>query len=143
MGRNLIGLAAGLISAMFVIFLVEKMGHAIYPPPEGLDMSDPEIWKEHIATVPTGALVIVLLAYVIGSTAGGFIIGVIGGKYSKIFSLVLGAILLILGLINLIILPGHPVWFWILSLGLYIPFCYYGLVLSRKIPERNSGEIPN
>lgn len=40
---------------------VEALGHAVYPPPAGLDMTD----------TPAGALVSVLLAWGAGSIVGG------------------------------------------------------------------------
>lgn len=143
MGRNLFGLLVGILSSFFVIMLVEMLGHAFYPPPEGIDYSQLEEVKKLIPEIPTGALLSVILAYMIGSMAGGFMIGVIGGKNLKSWAMGLGMLLLVAGLINLIRLPEHPIWFWVLSLAVYIPFTLLGLALSRKLPSKADGPMPN
>ncbi len=131
------GLFAGLISAFIVIALVEMLGHSIYPPPEGLDFSDTEQLKTHIDKLPFGALFFVLLAYWIGSFAGGLTLGIIASKKAVIFALILGGLLTIAGLFNLLDLPGHPIWFWILSLASYIPFTLFGLKYSSILIKQS------
>ncbi len=143
MARNFLGLLAGLLSSFFVIMLVEMIGHAFYPPPEGIDYADLDTVKEYLPEIPIGALLFVILAYFIGSMAGGFVLGIIGGKNLGVWATVLGKLLLLAGLINLIRLPGHPIWFWIISLLVYIPSVFLGLRLSKSLPNNTEGPMPN
>ena len=42
MGRTVLGVVAGLATMFVVIMLVELLGAQLFPPPEGIDMRDPE-----------------------------------------------------------------------------------------------------
>lgn len=57
---------AGAFVAGFVVTGLEALGHAVYPPPEGLDPGNREQIKAAVAAMPVGALLFVLLAWVAG-----------------------------------------------------------------------------
>lgn len=134
--KNVLGILAGLISAFVVIFLVEKAGHSIFPVAENIDFGDKEALKKIIDTMPFGALITVIIAYAIGSFAGGFVCALISENSKVRNSVITGFILLIFGLINLFMIP-HPVWFMILNVLVYLPFAYLGGKYGEKIrPEK-------
>ncbi|MCG8306272.1 MAG: hypothetical protein MI975_02695 [Cytophagales bacterium] len=132
MFKKLLYILAGIITGTILIYLVEMLGHLIYPPPEGLDVNDTEALKDIIKDLPTGALLFVLLAYALGSFGGGLISGILSKSSKIINSIIVGAVLMILGFINLFMIP-HPVWFSIVSLLLYIPSAYFGGRVSMKL----------
>ncbi len=90
-----------------MVGLTEKIGHSIYPPPEGMNYHDPNVLKELIATMPLGAFLFVLLGYGNGAFAGSIVGGLIGGRNA---SIIVGATLCLFGFIVLMMIP-HPIWF--------------------------------
>ena len=68
--RSAAAVIAGLVVAMLVIAGVEAFGHALFPTPEGLDLSRTENQARLMEAIPTGAKVAVVLAWFLGSLAG-------------------------------------------------------------------------
>jgi MFS family permease len=143
MARSIFGLLTGLISSVLVIALVEMMSLAVYTPPAGYDPANPGTIMERPMEVTTGELLLVVIAFILGSIAGGLAIGVVGGKRERLFTMILGILLMVLGFFKLLFAPESPVWFWILTLSVFIPFSLIGLNLAHKIPKRTSDIMPN
>ena len=55
---------------ILTVSLVEMLGHMVYPPPEGLDPAHPETIIEAMKTMPGGALLAVVIAWILGAFAG-------------------------------------------------------------------------
>jgi uncharacterized protein YacL len=131
--KNVLYVLSGVIIGGAVIYLVESIGHKIYPLPENFDWTDTEVIENHIASLPIGAFVIVLLAYILGSFAGGFMTALY--KNSGLANVIaVGVILLLLGLLNLLMIQ-HPTWFLVVSLMTYLPSAYVGGSLGLKIAK--------
>jgi hypothetical protein len=59
--------------AVLVIMAMEMLGHHFYPPPSGLDVTDPAneaAFAQFVATMPFGGKVMVLLAWLAGTFVG-------------------------------------------------------------------------
>ena len=67
MGRTILGAVAGLVVAFFTIMLVELASHHAYPPPPGIDHNDTADMARLIGMLPFGALLMIVLAWVIGA----------------------------------------------------------------------------
>jgi hypothetical protein len=131
--KNVLYVLSGVIIGGAVIYLVESIGHKIYPLPENFDWTDTEDIENHIASLPIGAFVIVLLAYILGSFAGGFMTALY--KNSGLPNAVtVGFALLLLGLLNMLMIQ-HPTWFLVVSLMIYLPSAYMGGRLGLKIAK--------
>lgn len=129
--KNVLYVLSGVIIGGAVIYLVESIGHKIYPLPENFDWTDTKAIENHIATLPIGAFVIVLLAYILGSFAGGFMTALY--KNSGLPNVMaVGILLLFLGMLNLLMIQ-HPTWFLAVSLLVYVPSAYLGGRLGFKI----------
>jgi len=134
--KNFIAVIAGLAAGICIISIVELISSSVYPLPAELDFSNKDSLKEYIEIVPSGALLFVLAGWALGSFAGGLVSSLISENKKIKCALITGAILFIMGLINLITLP-HPVWFWIVGLSVYFPFAYAGGKVGMKIkPSR-------
>lgn len=132
--RSILAVLLGLILAGVVIATVEATSHQIYPPPEGLNLSDPEAALAVMSDVPTGALVFVLLAWILGSFTGGWLSARVADRAKTVHAFVVGGILMIAGILNMMIIP-RPVWFWIAGLVVFLPFAYLGrLVAGSGVP---------
>lgn len=68
--RAAVAAVAGLVVAMVVVGLVEAVGHALFPPPAGLDLANPEDQARLMAQIPFAAKLAVVVAWFLGSLAG-------------------------------------------------------------------------
>lgn len=127
--KTITGTIAGLIAGIIAIFLVQSINNSLYPPPPGLDPRKPEDLKMLMQNIPVGALLIVLLAYVVGSFVGGAIATMVA-RPLRTAALTTGALLTVLGIWNLASLP-HPLWFWV-TIFVYIPSALMGAGLVLR-----------
>ncbi|MCG3120890.1 MAG: hypothetical protein ALAOOOJD_03785 [bacterium] len=131
MGRNILAVIAGVILAGIVTYAVQGIGHQVYPPPANLDIKNLEAMKAYVATLPMGALLFVLLAYVLGSFAGGWLAAKIARTSQIHVPLTVGGVQLFFGIINLLMIP-HPLWFAIAAVIVFLPAAFLGGKLGVK-----------
>lgn len=132
MANRIFSILGGLVAGAIVIYIVELLSNLVYPAPAGLNPMDPESVKIYIDELPLGAFLFIALAWALGSLAGGFISGIIYPEQRTKFSIAVGVILMLFGLINLLTIP-HPVWFWVLGLAVFVPCAYTGALLSKFV----------
>ncbi len=118
--KNIIGVVAGWIAAWILFTGIQLINYMIVPKPEGFDWADPGSIKQVIDTMPFYAWVILILGYVIGSFAAGFVIGKIAESKTMILP-VIAALLFMLGWLGNIMTVPHPIWVVILVFLVYIP----------------------
>lgn len=112
MGRSILAVVAGLIVGGLIVAGIEYIGHIIYPPPEGLDLTDPEAIREFASAAPTSARLVVLLAWFLGPFGGGWLAARLAPRSPMPHALIVGAFFLVGDVVNLITIPS-PVWMWI------------------------------
>ena len=139
MSKKILSVLAGIIGGGMIILLVEKLGHTVYPPPPDFDYKDVEALRLLIENAPLGALLFVVLAWALGSLAGGLIAALIAVEDKTKQALFVGGILMVLGVINMMSIP-HPVWMQIAGLTVYLPFAYWGGTLGSKMNKRKNTE---
>jgi len=115
MVRNVAAALAGIVTAFVMIMLIEKLGHIIYPPPIDLDVSNPDVMRPYIATLPFLALLFPMIAWVVATFAGTVVACKIGTANPLAFAAVVGGLVLAGTIANLIMIK-HPLWFSLVSL---------------------------
>ena len=115
MGRNIAAGVVGVIVAFALVWIVEKIGHTIYPPPADLDFTNAEAMRNYVEGLPIGALLFVAAAWLIGATAGTCAACAIGTAKPMYLAVIVGGFVFIAASANLLIIP-HPMWFSILGL---------------------------
>ena len=113
--RNIGALIAGIVTAFASIYLIELLGHTIYPPPPDLDFSDPDAIRPYIATLPIIALLFPMLGWFVGTFAGSLVANFCGDTKPYVFAATVGGLVFAATAANLILIP-HPLWFSITSL---------------------------
>ena len=116
MGKNIAAGAAGVIIAFALVWVVQTVGHTIYPPPADLNPADPEAIREYVATLPVGALLFVAAAWFAGAAVGTCAACAIGTARPMYLALVVGGLVFIAASTNLVMIP-HPTWFSVLGLS--------------------------
>ena len=129
MGKNIAAGVAGIVIAGALVWLVEMIGHSVYPPPPGLDFANPEAMRAYIATMPIGAFLFVGGAWFIATLAGTFAACKIGDAKPMIFAIVVGGLMLIATAANLMMIP-HPLWFSILGVIGILVAAWLGMTLA-------------
>lgn len=127
--RRLIGVIVGLLAGTIIVALIEGLGHALWPPPAGTDLRDPEQLKALLPTLPIGALAAVVVAWVLGSLGGGWMAATLSRDGRM--ALVVGFILLCMGVITMVQIP-HPAWMWVMGVALPLPAAWLGARLAPK-----------
>lgn len=144
MGRTLLGILAGAIVMWLTIFILEFAGHALFPPPPGLDPTNQANLAAIIAKAPVGAMAMLVVGWVAGAFTGGFTAAKIARPYPRTAAIVV-ALLVMLGVAGMIYLvPDHPIWVSALGLLLPIPTALAASRLAvRNIPEssRNADRV--
>lgn len=113
--RNVLAVLLGIAAAGFAVMGVEMLGQVLFPPPAGLDPSDPRAVEAYIAAAPFGALAWVLIAWAVGALAGSAVAAKIAsGPRPQRQGILVGAILFVMAILNMFMIP-HPLWFVALS----------------------------
>jgi hypothetical protein len=131
MGKNIAAGVAGVLIAFGLAWLVEMIGHSVYPPPADIDFSDADAMRTYVAGLPLGALLFVAGAWSIGAFAGTIAACRIGTANPKIFAMVVGGMVLVATAFNLAIIP-HPLWFSIAGIVGIIVAAWLGMTLSTQ-----------
>jgi hypothetical protein len=116
MFRNAGAIVAGVIVAFVTVMLIDMLGHMVFPPPEGLDFSDPEAIRPYLATLPFGAYFFILASSVVAAFVGTLLACYIGRGNPALFGGVVGGIVLAATIANFIAIP-HPLWLSISTLA--------------------------
>ncbi len=135
--KRIIAVLAGCIVSVLVIFLSEGLSHTLNPPPEDIDLNDPEQLKTLMAEAPFLALLMVQIGAFLGAFAGGMVASAVYGQKDKLPALGVGVVLTLLGLINLILIP-HPVWFTITALVVYVTGSYTGYTIYHHLKKKDA-----
>ncbi len=130
MGKNIAAGVAGVVVAFALVWVVEKVGHAVYPPPPDLNFADPDAMRAYIQTLPVGALLFVAAAWFAGAAGGTCAACAIGTASPRIFAAIVGGLVLVATVINLVMIP-HPTWFAILGVAGIIVGAWLGTMCKR------------
>lgn len=104
------GLLAGLLIGFLVIGIIESLGHLIFPVPKGINLENKALLKNYIDSLPLPAFLFIIGAHGIGTFTGSFIANKISDSIGHI-GLIISLLFLILTVVNLLIVPYHPIWF--------------------------------
>lgn len=129
MGRTLLAVILGIVVAGLVVAAIEAVGHALHPLPPGIDVNNPEAMKNLVASLPQSALVIVVMAWALGSIAGGFTAAKVSRQHKLGAALAVGIAMVLLIAINFVAIP-HPLWMMVFGVLLPVPLAAW---VGRKI----------
>ncbi len=99
-----------------------------------LDVFSPSLdgAKELIRSLSTMGLVLVIVSHALGSLGGGVTVGRILKEDTMNVGLTLGAIMTVLGFVNMTLIPTYPEWFY-LDFIVFIPLSMFGANYTSKL----------
>ena len=136
MVRNIGAGILGIAVAVALVWIVETIGHSIFPTPADLDTGNADVMRAYIDTLPLGALLSVAAAWFIGSFGGTFAACRIGTARPLIYVLVVGGMMFAGATFNLLLIP-HPIWFSILGVVGIFAGTWLGMTLGRRSETAN------
>lgn len=131
MGKKIGAGIAGVIVAMVFVWLVQRVGHAVYPPPPGLDVNDAGAMTAYIETLPIGAFLFVIASYFFGTFGGTFLACRIAGSQPMLFAGLVGGLMLIAMAMNIAMIP-HPTWFVVAAIIAIIVAAWLGQLSGSR-----------
>jgi hypothetical protein len=108
--RRVLAIAAGVVAAMAIIFVVEAAGRALFPLPSGMSFEDAESVRGQMESIPIGAFVSVLVAWMAGAFGGSYVAGRLLGRGGAAWAYVAGGVVLVGAALTTMRIP-HPLWF--------------------------------
>lgn len=105
--RKIGGVVAGLVAAFATIFLVQMVGHTLFPVSGQPDLSDPVATRAFMASLSAGALAFVALAWLLGATAGASVAARLSGE--RWAAWVIAGVIALSSIANVAMFP-HPLW---------------------------------
>lgn len=129
--RAIFAIISGLIVAIFVVWLVQTLIHYLFPPPSGIDLTDPAQLTSYVRSLPFAALLLLLSSYALGVLAGGGVAVRIAGSKPLLFAALVGAFVLAGATMNLLGIP-HPAWFAISTVATVMVSAWLASVLGRR-----------
>lgn len=130
--RSILSIVAGFVVAVVVIMALEIVGHAIYPPPPGIDLHDPAALKTIIDKLPRGALIAVLVAWGLGTFAGSLTAALIARRAHLRHAAIVGGIELSCAILTMVMIP-HPLWFMAIAVALLPSASIAGGLLAQRL----------
>lgn len=107
--RLILGVLLGLVVGVVVTTFVEAMGHTIFPPPAGVNLTDPATLKTVMSQVPLEAKFAVLLAWFLGILSGASTANLVAGRMALAGRITAGVIFAFA--VWTMYTIAHPVWF--------------------------------
>ena len=131
--RNILALVAGWLVGSIINMGLIQTGHTLIPI-EGVDPRDMEALAAVMPTLDFKYFIFPFLAHALGTLAGAIVAGLLAVTHKMKFSLGIGVLFLIGGIMVNYMLPG-PTWFAIADIVLaYIPMAWIGgkIAIHRK-----------
>lgn len=130
--RRILAVVGGILTGSLAIWLMETLGHYLYPLPAGVGPNNMAEFKEYVSNLPFPALLLVIVGYALGAVVSGFVSTKIGKDGKNRYALICGVFFLLATVYNMSVLPT-PIWFWILGIIVWaLVLVGYRLALNKK-----------
>jgi len=106
--RSTLAVIFGIVIGALAVAFVQRLGHTIYPTPEGIDLKDPTQFKELLKSVPFGAKVFVIASWASGALTASLGALLFGKRWAPTAWLASGTLFAMAGMTMLEI--PHPLW---------------------------------
>ena len=113
--RIVAGIVIGAVVAILCVAGIESVGHLVFPPPPGTDLTDPAQVARIMENVPAAALAFVAAAWFIGALAGAWVANLVARRALAGWIVIL--LVLAAGVYTMMTIP-HPAWMWAMGIAL-------------------------
>jgi len=106
--KNAFAIAVGLVVGGLVIFLLYILGPQFFTFPKGANPMDPESIKQNMHLIPTGAMVLVIVAHFFG-IVGGMLASTAVSEESLLPAYIVSGIIILFSIVSSFAM-SHPTW---------------------------------
>ena len=130
--KNIIAIVCGWFIGSLVNMGLIEAGHTLIPI-EGLDPNDMKALAKVMPTLSAKFFIFPFLAHALGTLVGAIVAGSIAASHKMKFSLAIGVLFLLGGIVVSFMLPA-PIWFIACDIIIaYIPMAFIGGKIVKKI----------
>ena len=130
--RNILAIIIGWFIGSAVNMGLIETGHTLIPI-EGLDPNDMKALAKVMPTLSAKFFIFPFLAHALGTLVGAIVAGWIATSHKMKFSLAIGVLFLLGGIVISFMLPA-PIWFIACDIIIaYIPMAFIGGKIAKKI----------
>jgi len=133
MQRKILAVVAGTLAAVILIIAIESLGHAVYPVPDDIDFTDRAAVRAYTDSLPLGALLFVMAAWLLATFGGGVLASAIARKRPLVYCAITGGLVLVGTIMNLLSIP-HPLWFSLVSVAGIVACVFLAARVARALP---------
>jgi hypothetical protein len=126
--RTVLGVLAGIVVAVLCVYLMEVVGHSVFPAPPDIDPYNPAHAERLMAALPAGAFAFVLAGWVLGPLAGAWVANRIARQ--SLAGWIVAAFVICGGVYTMTTIP-HPIWMW--AAGIVLP------IVAAWLAQRMTG----
>ena len=131
--RIVLSVFAGLVLGSVVNMALITVSGKVIPPPTGADVTTMEGLKASLHLFEPRHFLFPFLAHALGTLVGAFAAAMLAPQSAKLCAYIVGAVFLLGGVANVMMLPA-PVWFCAVDLLFaYVPAAWLGLMLASKL----------
>jgi len=132
--KNILAVITGWLGGSVINMGLIQTGHKLIPI-EGIDPNDMSALAAIMPTLEFEYFIFPFLAHALGTLVGAAIAGLIAVSHKMKFSLSIGGLFLLGGIMMNYMLPG-PTWFAITDIAFaYIPMAWIGGKIAKKISK--------
>ncbi len=132
--KKILALVIGLAVCVATVALLEQLNHSLFIPESAstADAHDPSVARTFMENLPVAAYLMVLIAWLAGTSLGIVSASWLIQRVSRLFVPVITGLMLLSTIANFYLLP-HPIWLVVAAIVL-IPLTGFatGWLLSRK-----------
>lgn len=131
--RNVLALVAGVVVGGFVNMAIVTAGMSLIPLPAGVDVNNPESFKQAAHLFQPRHYVMPFLAHALGTLVGALTAYLIAATHKNRFAFAIGVIFLLGGIAASFMIPA-PAWFVALDLlAAYIPMAWLAIQIGVRV----------
>ncbi|MEO0412478.1 MAG: hypothetical protein AAF221_11645 [Pseudomonadota bacterium] len=135
--RSFLATIVGILAAAGVVFVMESLGHMLFPPSEELDLPNAQAMAAYVSKQPLPAKLWLVLSWSMGATSGCFVASRIV-KESALPAVLVGAFMGLGVFSNAYAIP-HPIWLIALGSLAVLMGALTGYRLALGSPAPNGG----
>ena len=129
--KNVLAVIMGWLGGSLVNIVLIELGHKVFPI-AGVDLNDMDSFAALMPKLDPMYFVFPFLAHALGTIVGALLAGRIATTHKMKFSMAIGGLFLVGGMMINFMLPG-PTWFAVVDILLaYIPMAWIGGKLAQK-----------
>jgi len=133
--RNAAAIIGGIVIAFLTVMLVDMLNHTIYPPPPGLDFSDPDAIRPYLDTLPIGAFLLIMASSVVAAFVGTLVASYAGTIRPRNCAIIVGGMVFAATVANFILIQ-HPTWLAIATLLGVVVSAWLAMQLADRMASK-------